>query len=63
MPHTGIPEKAIKGLSIRNKRDPKKNNNKTRPNQDTPFAKEENSNQIKWPTKAEYQQLMDELKA
>ena len=29
----GIPEKAIKGLSIRNKRDPKKNN-KTRPNQE-----------------------------
>jgi hypothetical protein len=24
----GIPEKAIKGLSIRNKRDPKKNNKK-----------------------------------
>jgi hypothetical protein len=31
--------------------------------EDTPFAKEENSNQIKWPTKEEYQQLMDELKA
>jgi hypothetical protein len=30
MPHPGIPEKAIKILSIRNKRDPKKNN-KTRP--------------------------------
>ena len=29
----GIPEKAIKGLSIRNWRDPKKNN-KTRPNQE-----------------------------
>jgi hypothetical protein len=30
MPHTGIPEKAVKSLSIRNKRDPKKNNkNKT----------------------------------
>jgi hypothetical protein len=28
MPHPGIPEKAIKGLSIRNKRDPKKNNKK-----------------------------------
>jgi hypothetical protein len=27
----GIPEKEIKGFSIRNKRDPK--NNKTRPNQ------------------------------
>jgi hypothetical protein len=25
--------------------------------------KEENSNQIKWPKKEEYQQLMDELKA
>jgi hypothetical protein len=24
MPHSGIPEKAIKSLSIRNKRDPKK---------------------------------------
>jgi hypothetical protein len=34
MPYPGIPEKAIKGLSIRNKRDPKKNNNKTRPNQE-----------------------------
>jgi hypothetical protein len=33
MLHPGIPEKAIKGLSIRNKRDPKKNN-KTRPNQE-----------------------------
>jgi hypothetical protein len=30
MLHPGIPEKAIKGLSIRNERDPKKNNkNKT----------------------------------
>jgi hypothetical protein len=28
MPRLGIPEKAIKGLSIRNKRDPKKNNKK-----------------------------------
>jgi hypothetical protein len=28
MPRPGIPEKAIKGLSIRNKRDPKKNNKK-----------------------------------
>ena len=26
MPHPGIPEKAIKSLSARNKRDPKKNN-------------------------------------
>jgi hypothetical protein len=33
MPHPGIPRKAIKGLSIRNKGDPKKNN-KTRPNQE-----------------------------
>jgi hypothetical protein len=31
--------------------------------EDTPFAKEENSNQIEWPTKEEYQQLMDDLKA
>jgi hypothetical protein len=31
--------------------------------EDTPFPKEENSNQIKWPKKEEYQQLMDELKA
>ena len=31
--------------------------------EDTPFAKEENSSQIEWPTKEEYQQLMDELKA
>jgi len=31
--------------------------------EDTLFAKEENSNQIKWPMKEEYQQLMDELKA
>jgi hypothetical protein len=29
-----ILEKAIKGLSIRNKRDLKKKNNKTRPNQE-----------------------------
>jgi hypothetical protein len=28
MPRPGIPEKAIKSLSIRNKRDPKKNNKK-----------------------------------
>jgi hypothetical protein len=28
MPRPGIPKKAIKGLSIRNKRDPKKNNKK-----------------------------------
>jgi hypothetical protein len=28
MPRPGIPEKAIKGLSIRKKRDPKKNNKK-----------------------------------
>ena len=28
MPHPGIPEKAIKSLSVRNKRDPKKNNKK-----------------------------------
>jgi hypothetical protein len=28
MPHPGIPEKAIKNLSARNKRDPKKNNKK-----------------------------------
>jgi hypothetical protein len=28
MPRPGIPEKAIKGLSARNKRDPKKNNKK-----------------------------------
>jgi hypothetical protein len=28
MPHPGIPEKAIKGLWIRNKGDPKKNNKK-----------------------------------
>jgi hypothetical protein len=28
MPPPGIPEKAIKGLSTRNKRDPKKNNKK-----------------------------------
>jgi hypothetical protein len=33
MPHPGIPEKAIKSLSTRNKRDPKKNN-KTRPSQE-----------------------------
>jgi hypothetical protein len=33
MPHPWIPEKEIKGLSIRNKRDLKKNN-KTRPNQE-----------------------------
>jgi hypothetical protein len=33
MPRPGIPEKAIKGLSIRNKRDTKKNN-KTRPDQE-----------------------------
>jgi hypothetical protein len=33
MPHPGILEKAIKNLSIRNKRDPKKNN-KTRPSQE-----------------------------
>jgi hypothetical protein len=33
MPHPGIPEKEIKGLSTRNKRDPKKNN-KTRPSQE-----------------------------
>jgi hypothetical protein len=30
---------------------------------DTPFAKEENSSQIEWPMKEEYQQLMDDLKA
>jgi hypothetical protein len=30
--------------------------------EDAPFAREENSNQIKWPTKEEYQQLIDELK-
>jgi hypothetical protein len=30
--------------------------------EDTPFAKEENSNQIKWPKKEEYQQLMDSSK-
>jgi hypothetical protein len=29
---------------------------------DTPFAKEENLNQIKWIKREEYQQLMDELK-
>jgi hypothetical protein len=28
MPRPGIPEKAIKSLSARNKRDPKKNNKK-----------------------------------
>jgi hypothetical protein len=28
MPHPRIPEKAIKSLSARNKRDPKKNNKK-----------------------------------
>jgi hypothetical protein len=28
----------------------------------TPFAKEENSNQIKWIKKEEYQQLLDEFK-
>jgi hypothetical protein len=33
MPHPGIPEKAIKSLSARKKRDPKKNN-KTRPSQE-----------------------------
>jgi hypothetical protein len=33
MPHPGIPEKAIKILSARNKRDPKKNS-KTRPSQE-----------------------------
>jgi hypothetical protein len=33
MPRPGIPEKAIKSLLIRNKRDPKKNN-KTRPSQE-----------------------------
>jgi hypothetical protein len=33
MPHPGIPEKAIKSLSARNNRDPKKNN-KTRPSQE-----------------------------
>jgi hypothetical protein len=31
--------------------------------EDMPFAKEENSSQIEWPTKEEYQQLMDDLKA
>jgi hypothetical protein len=31
--------------------------------EDTSFAKEKNSNQIEWPTKEEYQQLMDDLKA
>jgi hypothetical protein len=42
---------------------------KTRPTphkcspEDTPFAKEENSSQIEWPTKEEYQQLIDDLKA
>jgi hypothetical protein len=30
---------------------------------DTYFAKEENSSQIEWPMKEEYQQLMDDLKA
>jgi hypothetical protein len=41
---------------------------KTRPTphkyspEDMPFAKEENSNQIKWIKKEEYQKLMDELK-
>jgi hypothetical protein len=34
MPHLGIPEKAIKGLSIINTRDPKKNNKKKRPSQE-----------------------------
>jgi hypothetical protein len=33
MPHPGIPEKAIKSLSGRNKRDSMKNN-KTRPSQE-----------------------------
>jgi hypothetical protein len=33
MPHPGIPEKEIKSLSTRNKRDPKKND-KTRPSQE-----------------------------
>jgi hypothetical protein len=33
MPCPGIPEKAIKSLSVRKKRDPKKNN-KTRPSQE-----------------------------
>jgi hypothetical protein len=28
MPRLGIPEKAIKSLSVRNKRDPEKNNKK-----------------------------------
>ena len=31
--------------------------------EDTPFAKEENSNQIKWIKKEEYQQLLDEFKS
>jgi hypothetical protein len=31
--------------------------------EDTPFAKEENSSQIEWPMKEEYQRLIDDLKA
>jgi hypothetical protein len=30
--------------------------------EDTPSAKEENSSQVQWPTKEEYQQLIDDLK-
>jgi hypothetical protein len=54
------PSDSIKGDKARDKTGPTPH--KYSP-EDTPFAKEENSNQIRWPKREEYQQLMDELKA